>query len=178
MGLVQMVVVQMRVVQLLVGQLGVVQMAPQSNWGQSNQGQSNWGQSKWGQTHILVWKGLPLFGQSPISFETCCFLGVILVPLVICSFAYGGFKNCSEYRNSDKRIYISFMFSFIVGCSCSWSSPSKSASGAAVILFANMCVTHLENYIPSPCLCYGSKTLLTAVFLTNNLQPSEKIVNS
>ena len=97
-----MVVVQMRVV-LLVDQLGVVQMAPQSNWGKSNQGQSNWGQSKWGQTHILVWKGLPLFGQSPISFETCCFLGVILVPLVICSFSYGGLKNCSEYRNSTRE---------------------------------------------------------------------------
>ena len=149
-------------------------MAPQSNWGQSNQGQSNWGQSKWGQTHILVWKGLPLFGLSPISFETCCFLGVILVPLVICSFAYGGLKNCSEYRNSTREY---------TSVSCTVLQLAAPAPGAAhlnqhqelLLSCLRMCVTHLENYIPSPCLCYGSKTLLTAVFLTNNLQPSEKI---
>ena len=45
-----------------------------------------------------------------------------------------------------------------------------------VCIYVHICALHLENYIPSPCLCYGSKTLLTAVFLTNNLQPSEKIV--
>ena len=84
-----------------------------------------------------------------------------------------------EYRILMREyiLYNSFMFSFKVGCSCSKSSPSKSASGAVVILFASICVTHLEHCIPSLCLCYGRKTLLTAGFLTNNLQPSEKIVN-
>ena len=43
-----------------------------------------------------------------------------------------------------------------------------------------VCALHIWKIVSPPHVyaSYGSKTLLTAVLLTNNLQPSEKIVNT